>query len=67
MNPGYGASGRGVDPAESSREGFCRVAMGYIESARRSPGGLSSNQGTHSRKGCFAGIKRVAMKQVEPG
>lgn len=41
-----------------------KIATKNIESSRLQLEGLSSNKGTHSRKGFFAGIKSKAMKKV---
>lgn len=41
-----------------------KIATKAIESSRMQLEGLSSNKGTHSKKGFFAGIKSKAMKRI---
>ena len=41
-----------------------KIATKDIESSRLQLEGLSSNKGTHSKKGFFAGIKSKAMNKV---
>jgi hypothetical protein len=41
-----------------------KIANKNIMSSRLQLEGLSSNKGTHAKKGFFAGIKSKAMKQI---